>query len=132
MNIGYSTDKPETTLQDVANMFGCDLHGYTVLLSGDVTGMTPKQLAALIESYMRAAMIKKGLDVSVWVINQDKERLMDFISKQAEKFKVTLLKVASFKELKNYEPDAVLPIGDLNERLIAWAQSKDIEIWGEQ
>ena len=57
---------------------------------------------------------------------------MDFISKQAEKFKVTLLKVASFKELKNYEPDAVLPIGDLNERLIAWAQSKDIEIWGEQ
>ena len=57
---------------------------------------------------------------------------MDFISKQAEKFKVTLLKVASFKELKNYEPDAVLPIGDLNERLIAWAQSQDIEIWGEQ
>ena len=128
MTIGYSTDKPETTLQDVANAFGCNLQGYTVLLSGDVTGLTPKQVAAQIERFMKAAMIDQGVDVSTFIINQDKERIMAFIDKQADLYQVNLLKIADAQELKKHRIDAVLGIGKLNDKLVAWAESKGMGV----
>ena len=130
MSVGYSTDKPMTTLQDAAAMLGCDLQGYTVLLAGDVTGLTPKQVKTSIEQFMRAAMVEAGLDVSTFIINKDKQRIMDFISKQADVYQVNLLKVAGFHELQNHKIDAVLPIGEVSEKLIKWAKAKGWEVWG--
>ena len=132
MTVTYSTDKAETTLQDAATMLGCDLQGYTVLLAGDVTGLMPKHVKTEIERHMKHAMVDKGLDVSTFIINKDKQRIMDFISKQADVYQVNLLKVAGFHELQNHKIDAVLPIGEVSEKLIKWAKAKGWEVWGDE
>lgn len=122
---GYSTDKPETTLQDVSNLF-CS--GMSALLAGDVTSRMPAQIKADLTEFLRWSAVEQGWDVGRFLLNSDKERLQKTISNIADQHQITLI-LGDKGLIKHHSIDVIVPIGRLDGRLIDWAKGREIQIY---